>query len=61
MCMADWPEIKKDRYKAGYRDYQRLNYLLGKKYNLRYNIRNISIEEINEVKGELLENFSFVP
>ena len=57
MCMADWPEIKKDRYKAGYRDYQRLNYLLGKKYNLRYNIRNISIEEINEVKGELLENF----
>ena len=51
------PEIKKDRYKAGYRDYQRLNYLLGKKYNLRYNIRNISIEEINEVKGELLENF----
>ena len=57
MCMADWPEIKKDRYKAGYRDYQRLNYLPGKKYNLRYNIRNISIEEINEVKGELLENF----
>ncbi len=30
MCMADWPEIKKDRYKAGYRDYQRLNYLLEK-------------------------------
>lgn len=51
------PEIKKARYKAEYRDYQRLNYLLGEKYNVRYNIYNIAAEEINEIKGELLENF----
>lgn len=50
-------EIKKARYDAGYRDYQRLNYLLGKKYNLCYNIYTISVDEINEVKGALLENF----
>lgn len=50
-------EIKKARYDAGYRDYQRLNYLLGKKYNICYNIYTISVDEINEVKGALLENF----
>lgn len=50
-------EIKKARYDAGYRDYQRLNYLLGKKYNLLMNIYTISVDEINEVKGALLENF----
>lgn len=50
-------EIKKARYDAGYRDYQRLNYLLGKKHNLCYSIYIISVDGINEVKGALLENF----
>ena len=44
MCMADWPEIKKTviRQDIGIIRGRELIWL-GKKYNLRYNIRNISI------------------
>ena len=30
---------------------------MGEKYNVHYNIYNIAVKEINEIKGELLENF----